>query len=156
MNPPLDYRPLPEQLNLAEVFLYRQLANRADAPALHTGDRTISYRELAEDVDRTVAVFRGLGLELEQRVLLMLPDIPEFASAWFATLKAGGVVAAINPEQRIEELDYYLRYTRAKIVVANTSARPIIDAATSRSSLACRVLITGGPPGHHLSLEREI
>ncbi len=156
MNPALDFRNLPEQLNLAEVFLHRQLTAGADAPALRTGDRTISYRELADEVDRTVAVFRGLGLELEQRVLLMLPDIPEFASAWFATLKAGGVVAAINPEQKIDEVDYYLRYTRAKIVVAHASASPVLDAVLSRSPFAKRVLIVGGSPGRHLSLEREI
>jgi hypothetical protein len=38
MNPSLDFSNLPEKLNLAEVFLYRQLPARADAPALHVGD----------------------------------------------------------------------------------------------------------------------
>jgi len=156
MNSALDFRNLPEQLNLAEVFLYRQLPARADAPALRFEGRAISYRALADEVDRATAVFRGLGLELEQRVLLMLPDIPEFASAWLAALKAGGVVAAINPEQKPEEIEYYLRYTRAKIVVAHASARAALESALARSASKTRALIVAGSPGRHLSFEREI
>jgi benzoate-CoA ligase family protein len=155
MSSALDFCNLPEQLNLAEVFLYRQLPARADSPALRFEGRTITYRALADQVDRAAAVLRGLGLEAEQRVLLMLPDIPEFATAWFATLKTSGVVAAINPEQKIDEIDYYLRYTRAKIVCADASALPALESALSQSTSKPRVLVVGGSPGRHLSFERE-
>jgi len=67
MEPTLDFRNLPERLNLAEVFLYRALQSRADAPALFFADRAITYRQLAADVDRAAAVFRELGLEMEHR-----------------------------------------------------------------------------------------
>src|SRR5216684_1089497 len=156
MNPSLDFSNLPEKLNLAEVFLYRQLPARADAPAVYFGDKTVTYRALADEVDRATAVFRRLGLELEQRVLLVLPDIPEFASAWLATLKAGGVVAAINPDQKADELAYYLSYTRAKIAVAHASALPALEAALSKSPHRPHVLVVGGAPGRHLSFEQEV
>jgi len=156
MDPILDFRNLPERLNLADVFLYRQLPAHADAPALLFADRVITYRALAADVDRVAAVFRHLGLGLEQRVLLILPDIPQFASAWFATLKAGGVVAAINPEQRVEELAYYLGYTRAKIVVAHSSTLPVLEQALASSAFGGRVLVADGPSGRHLSFDREL
>jgi benzoate-CoA ligase family protein len=156
MEPTLDFRNLPERLNLAEVFLYRPLQSRADAPALFFTDRTITYRELAADVDRAAAVFRKLGLEMEQRVLLILPDVPQFASAWFATLKAGGVVAAINPEQKVEELAYYLGYTRAKIVVAHASTLPVLELALAKSPFGGRILVADGPSGRHRSFEREL
>jgi len=156
MEPTLDFRNLPESLNLADVFLYRPLQSRADAPALFFADRVVTYRELAADVDRAAAVFRELGLEMEQRVLLILPDVPQFASAWFATLKAGGVVAAINPEQKVDELAYYLGYTRAKIVVAHASTLPVLEQALARSASRGRVLVADGPSGRHLSFEREL
>ncbi len=156
MDPMLDFRNLPERLNLADVFLYRQLQARADAPALLFADRVITYRALAADVDRAATVFRGLGLELEQRVLLILPDVPQFASAWFATLKVGGVVAAINPEQKVEELAYYLSYTRAKIVVAHASTLPALELALVKSPFGGRILVADGPCGRHLSFDREL
>ncbi|HYR56147.1 MAG TPA: benzoate-CoA ligase family protein [Myxococcaceae bacterium] len=152
----MDFSNLPEKLNLAEVFLYRQLPARADAPALYFGDKTVTYRALADEVDRATAVFRRLGLELEQRVLLVLPDIPEFASAWMATLKAGGVVAAINPDQKADELAYYLSYTRAKIAVVHASTLPALEAALSKSPHRPDVLVVGDAPGRHLSFEQEV
>src|SRR6266851_4168083 len=122
MNPALDPQRLPEQLNVSDVFLYRQLAARGSSTALHTCDGTVSYAQLADQASRAAVVFRGLGLELEQRVLLMLPDVPEFASAWFGVSRAGGVVAAVHPEQKPDETAYYLNYTRASLLVVHQSA----------------------------------
>src|SRR2546430_10855214 len=118
----LDWRALPERINLAELFLYRQLPAHAKSPALFFEDRVVTYAQLADATDRATAVYRGLGLELEQRVLLMLPDVPQFASAWLGAVKAGGVVCAVNPEQKPEEITYYLNYTRARLLVVHASA----------------------------------
>jgi benzoate-CoA ligase family protein len=156
MTPALDYRNLPEELNLTQVFLHGQLPQRADAPALFAGDRVITYRELADQVDRATDVFRGLGLEAEQRVLLMLPDVPQFASAWFAAVKAGAVVGAVNPEQKPDEVAYYLNYTRARILVADASVLPALEAVRSRLSFLKHVLVVGGEAGVHLSYDQEL
>src|SRR5215472_7105519 len=135
MNPQFDVHHLPEQLNLTEVFLHRQVPTFGNRIALRTSNRSLTYQQLAEEVDRATGVFRGLGLEAEQRVLLMLPDVPEFASAWFATIKAGGVVAAVNPEQKPEEIAYYLGYTRAKLLIVHCSALAAVEPALSKASL---------------------
>src|SRR5262249_6624026 len=124
MAEPLDPHALPEQLNLSDVFLYRQLPTRGGATALHTVHGTVSYAQLADQVSRAAAVYRGLGLEMEQRVLLMLPDVPQFASAWFGVSRAGGVVAAVNPEQKPEEVAYSLNYTPARLLRATHTPLP--------------------------------
>jgi benzoate-CoA ligase family protein len=152
----LDFHNLPEQLNLAEFFLYRQLGGRRNEPALLHGEGAITYAELANLVDRATAVFRGLGLELEQRVLLMLPDVPEFASAWLGAVKAGGVVAAISPEQTAEEVEYYLNYTRAKILVLHHAARALVESVLSRCLYLRAALVVGGPAGRHLNYDLEL
>ncbi len=156
MTAPLDFRNLPEQMNLTELFLHRQLEAHAGSKALRFEGGAITYRQLADQVDRATSVLRGLGLELEQRVLLMLPDVPEFASAWFAAIKAGGVVAAVNPDQRVDDVAYYLNYTRAKILIAHSSAMAAVEAALPRCSHVKRVLVVGGSPGRHLSYQREL
>ena len=156
MNAPLDFRNLPEQMNLTELFLHRQLPSHGRSPALRFEGEALTYAELANRVDRATAVLRGLGLQLEQRVLLMLPDVPEFASAWLAVLKAGGVAAAVSPDQRVDEVAYYLNYTRAQILVAHASAMGAVKAALPNCPLVKRVLVVGGSPGRHLSYEREL
>jgi benzoate-CoA ligase family protein len=150
----LDPFALPEQLNLAEEFLYRQARKRPQAPAIYFEDQVISYGQLAAATDRATAVYKGLGLEQEQRVLLMLPDVPQFASAWLGAVKAGGVVSAVNPDLKPEEVRYYLHYTRAKIVVADVQALPAIQAA--ESPWLKHLLVTGGDAGANLSYDREL
>ncbi len=151
-----DPKQLPEQLNLAQFFLYEQAARRPDAPALLYEEQVISYRQLVEQTDRATAVYRSLGLQQEQRVLLVLPDVPQFASAWFAAVKAGGVVAAINPDQKPEELAYYFNYTRAAIVVAHASALGAIEAVLPQCPHLKHLLVADGDSGRHLSYDREL
>ena len=115
----LDPNNLPESLNLAEVFLFQQAAKQPHAPAIYFEEQVITYGQLAEQTNRATALYKKLGLEQEQRVLLMLPDVPQFASAWLGVVKAGGVVSAVNPGLKAEEVEYYVNYTRAKIVVVD-------------------------------------
>src|SRR5260370_26545336 len=155
MDARFDPHHLPEQLNLADVFIDRQLPSFGDSSALYTDSATVTYRQLADQAARAATVFRGLGLELEQRVLLMLPDIPGFAYAWFGVSKAGGVVAAVNPEQKPEEVAYYLNYTRAKLLGGHAPAIPPVGAALPRCAVVKHVLLAGGAAGAPRSVARR-
>lgn len=144
----LDPHQLPESLNVTEVFLYRQAAKRPDAPAIFFEGQVITYRQLVEQTDRATAVLKGLGLEQEQRVLLMLPDVPQFASAWFAAVKVGGVVSAVNPGLKAEEVEYYLNYTRAKVLVVDDATAPTVDAVRATCPHLKHVLVVGAAGAH--------
>lgn len=139
----LDPQALPEQLNLTDVFLFQQVPGREKKPALYFEEEVVTYGELADQVNRATAVYKRLGLELEQRVLLMLPDVPQFASAWFAAVKAGGTVCAVAPEQKPEEVQYYLNYTRAKLLVVHATALPQVDAVLAACPYVKSVLVVG-------------
>jgi benzoate-CoA ligase family protein len=156
VRPTLDPFHLPEQLNLAEVFLHRQAAKTPDASAILFEDQTITYAQLAEATNRASAVFKGLGLELEQRVLLMLPDVPQFASAWLGAVQAGGVVSAVNPQLKPDEVQYYLNYTRAKLVVTDAETASTIDALRSSTPFLKQVLVVGAAGERHLAYDAEL
>lgn len=156
----LDPNALPEWLNLTEVFLFRQVKGREDKPALYFGDDVITYGQLADQVNRATAVFKLHKLQQEQRVLLMLPDVPQFASAWFAAVKAGGVVSAVAPEQKPEEVEYYLNYTRAKILVVHANTWPTVEQVMSRCPHLHAILVVGehlkSHHAHVLSYDEEL
>lgn len=151
----LDPFNLPEQLNITEVFLHAQAKQHPDRPAIYFEDEVITYGRLVERVDRATALFKNLGLELEQRVLLMLPDVPQFAYAWFGAVKAGGAVSAVNPDLKPEEVAYYLDYTRAKILVCHASTLPsLLEVFSARTHLK-HVLVVGGP-GRFQDFEQQL
>src|SRR6185312_10287035 len=83
---------------------------------------TLAYVQLAERVNRIANVLtRDLGLVPGNRVLLRAPNNPMMVAAWFAVMKAGGVVVATMPLLRAKELSYPL--AKAKIALALCDAR---------------------------------
>ncbi len=141
----LDPHQLPESLNIAEFFLYRQAATQPDAVAIHFEDQRITYAQLVELTDRATAVYRARGLEQEQRVLLMLHDVPQFASAWLGAVKAGGVVSAVNPGLKADEVEYFINYTRCRILVVDADTLATVDSVRARCPHLRHVLVVGGP-----------
>ncbi|MFZ5438999.1 MAG: benzoate-CoA ligase family protein [Myxococcota bacterium] len=135
---------LPEQLNLAQVFLHAQAATHPQRPAIYFEDQVITLGQLSDATHRASTVFKSLGLQWEQRVLLMLPDVPQFASAWFGAVQAGGVVSAVNPGLKADELASYLNYTRAKLVVTEGETAAAIAQVRAQCPHLEHVLVAGG------------
>ncbi len=152
----MDPHQLPERLNLAQVFLHAQASKHPERPAIYFEGQTTTYGQLSDATHRANAVYRGLGLEWEQRVLLMLPDVPQFASAWLAAVQAGGVVSAVNPGLKPDEVTYYLNYTRAKIVVTDSATAATIDSVRAQCPFVKHVLVAGGEAGQHLDYDSEL
>jgi 2-aminobenzoate-CoA ligase len=97
--------PYPARLNCAVELLDRNIASRADHPALVTPAETLTYRQLAERVNRIANVLVGeLGLVPGNRVLLRSANNAWMIAAYFAVLKAGGVVVATMPLLRAKEI----------------------------------------------------
>ncbi|CAA9566389.1 MAG: Long-chain-fatty-acid--CoA ligase, partial [uncultured Thermomicrobiales bacterium] len=108
----IDYPPL----TLPGLF-DQAVARYADRPAIVYFGRTVLYREL----DRLAAQFanrlRAFGLQRGDRVLVILPNVPQFPIAHFGTLRAGGVVAAISPLLVEREIEALARDAGARIAV---------------------------------------
>jgi 2-aminobenzoate-CoA ligase len=113
----------PERMNCATELLDRWVANGEGARrCLIAPAETLTYAQLAERVNRIANVFvRDLGLVPGNRVLLRAPNNPMMVAAYFAVLKAGGVVVATMPLLRAKELSYPL--AKAKIGLALCDAR---------------------------------
>lgn len=103
--------------NLAASFLDHNLDRRADKVALRYRDEAWTFAQVHDWSCRVGNLLRRLGVREEDRVLIALPDAPPFAAAWFGTARVGGVVAMMNPLVTGEDWAYYLRYTRARVVV---------------------------------------
>ena len=73
---------------------------------------------------------RELGVEMEDRVLIVLPDCPEFVWTWFGAARIGAVLTMVNPLLPADDYRYYLEYTRARTAIVPRLARtqPSLDA----------------------------
>ena len=152
----MDPFQLPERLNLAHVFLHAQATKHPRRAAIYFEDQVITYGQLADATNRANAVYKALGLEWEQRVLLMLPDVPQFASAWLATVQAGGTVSAVNPGMKPDEVTSYLNYTRAKVLVTDAETAATVRSVRAKCPHLKHVLVAGGNAGADLDYDAEL
>ncbi len=68
---------LPAEFNVASWFVDRPVAEgRGAAPAFHCADRVLTYADVRELADRTGNALRELGVEMEQRVVMVCLDAP--------------------------------------------------------------------------------
>lgn len=78
-------------------LLEQAVTGFADRPAIDFFGRKFTYAELGRRVDRASLGFQKLGVKRGTRVGLCLPNTPYFIIAYFAVLKAGGIVVNFNP-----------------------------------------------------------
>ena len=109
---------LPDDLNLARYFLFDRLAEGLGSRvALRFGARSWSYEAVATKTRKMAGLLAAHGVRRGERVLIVLPDAPPFAWAFFGTLTRGAVVAMGNPHAPIENIEYLVTYTRATAVI---------------------------------------
>jgi fatty-acyl-CoA synthase len=91
-----------------------------ERPALvssHQGLR-YTYAELLRAVDRVARALLAAGIERGDRVGIWSPNRAEWALVQYATAKLGAILVNVNPAYRTSELEYALRQSGCRMVVA--------------------------------------
>jgi benzoate-CoA ligase len=146
----LAVQSLPEQFNAASFFVDRHLVDgRGAHTAFRFAGRSVSYAEVAEAVDRCGNALAGLGVEIEQRVLIALPDTPAFAAAFWGAAKLGAVAVPVNPALTSAELEFLLNDSRARATIVDGTMVARVMAIRQRCPWLRAVVAVGGatPPG---------
>jgi benzoate-CoA ligase len=148
---------LPAQFNVATWFVDRNIAEgRGAAPAFHYEDRVLTYADLQDLADRTGNALRELGVGLEDRVLMLCLDAPEFLGTFWGAIKIGAVPIPVNTLMRGADYLYFLEDSRAKIAVISApllaEAAPVLGQARHLR----HVLVAGGAAAGHLAFEAQV
>jgi len=94
--------------------MLRQQAQRyGQRLALVGGDQRWSYGELDRRADQLAAGFQSLGIAAGDRVVVQLPNIPEFFAVFFALSRLGALPVLALPAHRQAEIQSFLTQTEA-------------------------------------------
>src|SRR5260370_38403740 len=88
---------LPEHLNVAEHFLDEPAGRHPDRVAIVGEPREVRYGELAALSNRVGNALRERGVRRGDRVLILLPDSPEFIAVFFDAARIGAIPLPDNP-----------------------------------------------------------
>jgi long-chain acyl-CoA synthetase len=104
-------------LNLAS--LVTDSAERSPgSPAIRLGEVELSYGQLDDLSARLATLLREKGLQQDNRVGVMLPNVPQFPIAYYGVLHAGGIVVPMNVLLKRREIAFYLEDSGAKLLLA--------------------------------------
>ncbi len=125
---------VPDRLNMATWFLDARidegLGNRVAVHYHPGGDEQpydLTYGQLSTQSQQVTNLLRSLGLRIEERVLLLLLDTPEFIESYFGVLRAGAVAVPANTWLRSEDYAYYLEYVRPRVVIVDARVWPMLE-----------------------------
>jgi benzoate-CoA ligase family protein len=136
----------PDQFNIADYFLdARVQEGRARRTAIRTDHGTLTYGAVQSLANRYGNVLRNAGVQPEQRVIIALPDGPEYVAALFGVLKIGAVVVMVNPHLRQPEVEYFYAYTRATAALVHRDTGDVFRSAAREAASPPRLLMVGEP-----------
>jgi benzoate-CoA ligase family protein len=113
---------LPDQYNAAVAFLDRNIEEgRGAKTAVYYEGTTYSYAQIVDLANRIGNGLLELGIDMEQRVALLLLDSPQFAAAFFGAIKIGAVPIPMNTVMRPDDYIYMLNDSRARALLIHAS-----------------------------------
>jgi long-chain acyl-CoA synthetase len=135
----LDEAQIPRSLTYPTTTLGRILDQSADrfpdAPALFYNDHRWNYRQLLATVNRMAGGLAALGVRRGDRVVMALPNCPEFVFAFFAIQKLGAVVVNAGPLMGKDDLQKILAMTTPRVTIGLDLLAPAMHAAAVGSTV---------------------
>src|ERR1700761_2008893 len=142
--------------NASEYLLDRRLAaGDGDRLGLTGPAGHLSYAELWERVRRTAAGLRALGVQPEQRILMVMADSPHFAVVYLAAMRVGAVPVPVSTMLRSDGIAELLRDSRARFLSVTSEFAAAAESAAAAGPapggvLADSPLSAGTRPVHLL------
>jgi long-chain acyl-CoA synthetase len=126
--------------------------------ALSLGDNDLTYEQLDAASARVAGMLVERGLRPGDRVGVMLPNVPEFAMAYYGVLRMGGIVVPMNPLLKPREVDHYVADSGAALILDDPAALPgdaepagaVVERASGDTAV---ILYTSGTTGRHKGAE---
>src|SRR5215510_1970099 len=134
----------PEQFNLATYYLDARIEEGfGDKIAVYCRNKQYTYGDVQRMANQVGNALQRLGIEMEDRVLIVLPDSIEFVATWFGIAKIGAVITMVNTILPAADYEYYLEYTRAKVAIVEASVLERFTPAASTSPYLKHTIVVG-------------
>ena len=145
-----------EGLTLSRV-IDASVARFGDREALVFGTQRITYRDLGKRIDRLAYHLAKTGLKPRDRVVLQLPNIPEFAYAFLALVKIGVIPVMALRAHRLTEIRHFVAHSGAvgyfiPDTIGDFDYREMADELRDQAQGLESVFVAGAPAGDQISL----
>jgi benzoate-CoA ligase len=121
---------IPDTFNVATWFVDRNVyEGRGGKVAIECGDERVNYAQLLDRVNRAGRALRErFQVRIEERVVMVLLDGPEFIYTFFGAIKIGAVPIPTSTMWKPADYEYVLNDSRARVLVISEALLPHLEA----------------------------
>jgi non-ribosomal peptide synthetase component E (peptide arylation enzyme) len=113
-------------------ILSAQAAKHPDRELFVDGQARITFGELKDKVERCAGFLRNIGIRRGDVVTIQLPNRIAFPIVFFSLELIGAIANKVNPDFRVRELDYILRFSSSRAFICPASFRGFDYVAMAR------------------------
>jgi 2-aminobenzoate-CoA ligase len=142
---PAEFADTPTDVNLADFLLDRHIREgRGENVAIKFMDKTISYAQLQQMVNKFGNSLKALGVEPQDRVGIRLVNSPQAVVAIFAIMKIGAIPVPTSPLWSGEEVAFVANNAEMKYFIVNAPLMEAIEKAKPDFKYGTKVIVIGG------------
>jgi len=113
--------------NVADYFIDRNIRQgRGHKVAVYTEYKNYTYNDIQKMVNKTANALRELGVRVDDRIIIIMLDVPQFYAIFYGAIKIGAVPIPLNTMLTPEDYEYYLNDSRARCLVISEEIFPVI------------------------------
>jgi fatty-acyl-CoA synthase len=112
-----DRHPVWQEMTL-DAYLVRIQPDFADRPLVITDTVTLSYADIEQQSGRIAVGLAAMGVGRGDRIGLLMANYPITVSLLFGIWRAGAIAVAINTLYKTDELEYVLRESGCRLLIA--------------------------------------
>jgi benzoate-CoA ligase family protein len=138
-----------EQLfNACEYLLDRRLAaGDGQRTAMVGPSGQLSYAQLHDRVCRTAAGLRSIGVQPEQRILMVMSDSPSFVVVYLAAMRVGAIPVPVSTMLRADGIAELLRDSRARFLAITSEFAAAAESAAAAAPELAAIIVSVSPGG---------
>ncbi len=135
----------PERFNVFDYFLGDRISEgRGERRALLSDGGAMTYAAVHELSGRYATLLRESDVEVGDRVVIALPDGPDYVAALFGILRMGGVVVMVNPHLHPDQVRYFFEYTGATAALVDAEVSSAFAEASEGMTRPPSLISVGG------------
>jgi len=137
-----------------KLMLEEAAKQYAGKTAVALGDRKLSYAELDEASNKVANALIEMGVGKGDRVVMLLPNSPEFVTTYFGIVKLGGIAVLLDTKYKLTELTAFINDCLPKVLVTESPLlEPIVPALPSFKSIKQVIEVGSDYKGQFLSYQ---
>ena len=130
---------------LIHGYLENSATQYPDKIAVIHDEQRITYAELDTQVDNLTYYLISAGITQGDRITLLLENSIDYIIAYYATLKAGAVVAPLNPGLKLDGLQYLLNDLEPTAIITTHKLERLLKAVNLSDIQTLKILIIKTP-----------